>query len=93
VLVDLTTERFAIGGVAAKRVWALDHQRSLDESLSALRAGAESASTWYCAAPPEHLPPLLDAIGELAVRPAWIRRWLATLVPRAGTRAPASSRW
>ncbi|MGN6105876.1 MAG: hypothetical protein ACTHU0_12290 [Kofleriaceae bacterium] len=88
VLVDLTAERFLIGGVAAKRAWTLDHQRSLDESLNALRAGIESASTWFYAAPLEHLPPMLHAIRELGVRPAWVQRWLATVLSRAGTHAP-----
>jgi hypothetical protein len=88
VLIDLAAERFSVGGAAAKRVWALDPPRALNESLNALRAGVEFASIWFYAAPPEHLPPMLDAILELGIRPAWMKRWLVMVLPRAATHAP-----
>lgn len=87
VLVDLTQERYAVGAAAAQRVWRLDPTRSIDEALTALRAGAESARTWFGAAPPVYLPQMLDAIGELDDRPAWVQRWLVTMLARAGTHA------
>jgi hypothetical protein len=89
VLVDLTAERFAIGGAAAKRVWELDQRRSMAEALKALNTGVESASTWFYAAPPEHFPRMLDAAERLgASRPRWMQRWLATVLSRARMQAP-----
>jgi hypothetical protein len=88
VMVDLVSERFAAGSAAATRVWALDPLRALDEALLALRNAATDASTWFYAAPVEHLAPMLDAIRTLEVRPAWVPRWLATVLSRAGTNSP-----
>lgn len=88
VLVDLAATRFAIGVAAAERVWLLDHRRSLDEAIEALRTGSPSASTWFQAAPPQHVASLLDAVQETSVCPEWVRGWLAIMLSRAGGHAP-----
>ena len=87
LLVEFAAERYSVGRAATSRVWELDPDRALAEALNALTKSAESKGWWFYNAPGTYLTPLLDEIRDLKPRPAWTRRWLATVLSRAGTQA------
>lgn len=89
LLVEFASDRYQLGKIAAQRVFALDPERALVEVRAALGKMAPSASVWFFAAPRTHWRSLLDLLEIYGVgQVSWGARWIAKMLPLAGTEAP-----
>jgi hypothetical protein len=83
VLVRCASDRFGLGILAAARVWAVDADQALRETVAASEADDGSRLyAWLMGAPEGHWAPLLDVIAAHPTRASL--RWLADHLPVGG---------
>jgi hypothetical protein len=90
LLVEFVADKYNVGVIAAGRVWTLDSDRAFHEARGALRKNADNeAYAWFHSAPRERYAGLLDVLSGVSITAvSWAPRWLAGVLPVAGSEAP-----